>query len=58
MAVETERVSKLNSAGDRPDAEYVLYWAQMNRRVDANHGCYMRLSLPIDTGCPSCITKA
>ncbi len=38
MPVEPERISKLNEAADRPNAEYVLYWAQMNRRVDANHG--------------------
>ena len=37
MPVETERVSKLNSAPERPDRKYVLYWAQMNRRVEANH---------------------
>ncbi len=38
MPVESERISKLNTAADRPAAEYVLYWSQMNRRVDANHG--------------------
>jgi deoxyribodipyrimidine photo-lyase len=37
MPIETERVSKLNSAPERADRKYVLYWAQMNRRVDANH---------------------
>ena len=45
MAVENERISKLNEAGDRPDAEYVLYWAQMNRRVDANHGLLHAIEL-------------
>jgi deoxyribodipyrimidine photo-lyase len=38
MAVDPARIAKLNTAPDRPDAQYVLYWAQMNRRVDANHG--------------------
>ncbi len=38
MAVEPERISKLNSAPDRPGRKYILYWAQMNRRVDSNHG--------------------
>jgi deoxyribodipyrimidine photo-lyase len=38
MAVEQERISKLNSAPERPERQYVLYWAQMNRRVDSNHG--------------------
>jgi deoxyribodipyrimidine photo-lyase len=45
MAVEAERVCKLNSRGDRPNAEYVLYWAQMNRRVDANHGLIYAVEL-------------
>ena len=38
MSVEAERITKLNAAPDRPDRRFVLYWAQMNRRVDANHG--------------------
>ncbi|HEX3683770.1 MAG TPA: deoxyribodipyrimidine photo-lyase [Bryobacteraceae bacterium] len=38
MSVETERISKLNGAPERPERKYILYWAQMNRRVDANHG--------------------
>jgi deoxyribodipyrimidine photo-lyase len=37
MPVESERISKLNSAPERGTGKYVLYWAQMNRRVDANH---------------------
>ena len=31
------RVRKLNGAPIRPRARYVLYWAQMNRRVESNH---------------------
>lgn len=38
MAVESERVRKLNQAPVQQGRKYVLYWAQMNRRVDANHG--------------------
>jgi deoxyribodipyrimidine photo-lyase len=38
MPVEPARVRKLNDAPERPDRKYVLYWAQMNRRVEANHG--------------------
>jgi deoxyribodipyrimidine photo-lyase len=38
MAVEPERVLQLNEAPERPDRDYVLYWAQMNRRVESNHG--------------------
>ncbi len=32
-----ERVRQLNSAPIRKGGKYVLYWAQMNRRVDSNH---------------------
>jgi deoxyribodipyrimidine photo-lyase len=38
MSVEPERIQKLNKAAERPEnAHYVLYWAQMNRRVNSNH---------------------
>ncbi len=33
-----ERVKSLNDAVPRQDGEYVLYWSQMNRRVESNHG--------------------
>ena len=45
MPVEPERIRKLNSAPDRPDREYILYWAQMNRRADANHGLLLAAEL-------------
>ena len=45
MAVDRERISKLNSAPERPDRKYILYWAQMNRRVDANHGLLYAVEL-------------
>lgn len=32
-----DRVRKLNQASFREGARYVLYWPQMNRRVDSNH---------------------
>jgi deoxyribodipyrimidine photo-lyase len=32
-----ERLRSLNHAPPRGGADYVLYWAQMNRRVDSNH---------------------
>ncbi len=38
MPVEPERIRKLNSAPERPERKYVVYWAGANRRVDANHG--------------------
>lgn len=31
-----ERIRKLNDATVRPDADYVLYWSQMNRRAEYN----------------------
>ena len=31
-----ERVRLLNGKSPRPGAKYILYWAQMNRRVDSN----------------------
>jgi deoxyribodipyrimidine photo-lyase len=37
MAVEPERITKLNTAPEHPDRKYVLYWSQMNRRVEGNH---------------------
>jgi len=33
----TERVRPLNTEPTRTESEYVLYFSQMNRRVDANH---------------------
>jgi deoxyribodipyrimidine photo-lyase len=35
--VASERVRLLNDARIRPGAKYVLYWAQINRRLDFNH---------------------
>ncbi len=45
MAVETERVRKLNDRPFRGGALYVLYWAQMNRRVESNHGLLYAVEL-------------
>ncbi len=48
-----DRIRKLNSAGLRRPAEYVLYWSQMNRRVEANQalayaaGLANQLDLPL-----------
>jgi deoxyribodipyrimidine photo-lyase len=42
--VSPDRVRKLNSAEVRKDGRYVLYWAQMNRRVESNHA----LSFAVD----------
>ena len=53
MPIEAERVTFLNEAPQRPDRKYVLYWSQMNRRVDGNHALLYavelanRLKLPV-----------
>jgi deoxyribodipyrimidine photo-lyase len=49
----SERVTLLNDAPARGGAEYVLYWALVNRRLDSNHGLAFavetanRLGLPV-----------
>ncbi len=40
----TERVSQLNHAPVRP-GNYVLYWAQMNRRAESNHALAFAVDL-------------
>ena len=52
MSVEPERISKLNSAPERPERKYILYWAQMNRRVEANHGLLYAAELANRHGLP------
>jgi deoxyribodipyrimidine photo-lyase len=48
-----ERIRKLNSDPERTGAKYVLYWTQMNRRVNVNHALLYavhsanRLGLPL-----------
>jgi len=37
MAVSADRIRALNTASPGSDCRYVLYWAQMNRRVNENH---------------------
>jgi deoxyribodipyrimidine photo-lyase len=52
MAVETERVRKLNERPFRDGARYVLYWAQMNRRVESNHGLLYAIEMANRKGLP------
>jgi deoxyribodipyrimidine photo-lyase len=47
----TERVRRLNDAPMQP-ANYVLYWAQMNRRADSNHALAYAAGLANDTRLP------
>ena len=37
MPTESDRIRPLNDAPSRTTGRYVLYWSQMNRRVDSNH---------------------
>src|SRR5271167_1092575 len=46
------RVQPLNSAAFRPGAKYVLYWAQLNRRVAWNHGLAHAVALANRAGLP------
>ena len=46
------RVQLLNSAPFRPGAKYVLYWAQVNRRVQWNHGLAYAVELANRAGLP------
>src|SRR5690242_13512253 len=38
MPIEKERRRPLNEKQIQTAGDYVLYWAQMNRRVEGNHG--------------------
>ena len=46
------RVRDLNTAAVRPGGKYVLYWSQMNRRVDANHALAHACSVANQLGVP------
>ncbi len=45
MPVSANRIQQLNTAPVQPERDYVLYWAQMNRRVDANHALLYAVEL-------------
>ncbi|HTB15396.1 MAG TPA: deoxyribodipyrimidine photo-lyase [Bryobacteraceae bacterium] len=47
-----ERVRKLNDREPREGAKYVLYWAQMNRRVESNHALAFAVDLANQQGLP------
>jgi deoxyribodipyrimidine photo-lyase len=47
-----ERVRLLNDRPLRAQAKYVLYWAQMNRRVDSNHALEYAAELANQRGLP------
>jgi deoxyribodipyrimidine photo-lyase len=48
----TERVRKLNDRELRSNARYVLYWSQMNRRVESNHALAFAADLANQSGLP------
>lgn len=47
-----ERVRALNKSPIRPEASYVLYWSQMNRRVDSNHALLHAVNRANELGLP------
>ncbi len=47
-----ERVRQLNQAPLPASGRYVLYWAQMNRRVEANHGLAYACQISREVGLP------
>ena len=52
MRVERERIRELNSAAPRANASYVLYWSQMNRRVESNHALRHAADVASENGIP------
>ncbi|HVW86458.1 MAG TPA: deoxyribodipyrimidine photo-lyase [Bryobacteraceae bacterium] len=52
MPVEPERIRALNSSPHRPQASYVLYWSQMNRRAAFNHALAYAAQLANEHGVP------
>jgi deoxyribodipyrimidine photo-lyase len=47
-----ERIAALNQRAVREGAGYVLYWAQMNRRVSSNHGLAFAVEKANELGLP------
>jgi deoxyribodipyrimidine photo-lyase len=52
MVRVNHRVQRLNSAQLRANAKYVLYWAQINRRVESNHALAYAAQLANEAGLP------
>lgn len=48
----SDRVRLLNQAPARAAAGYVLYWAQINRRLDSNHGLAFAIQTANQLGLP------
>lgn len=56
--IEPERVRPLNSDQPRSNARYVLYWAQMNRRVESNHALAYAAEIANNAGIPLLVYEA
>jgi deoxyribodipyrimidine photo-lyase len=52
VAVEPTRIRALNRVPLREGAKYVLYWSQMNRRVESNHALAYAVQLANDRDVP------
>lgn len=48
----TDRARRLNQLPVRRNAEYVLYWSQMNRRADSNHALEFAAAQANELGLP------
>lgn len=58
MAVSAERIRILNTQPTRERAGYVLYWSQMNRRVDYNHALAYAAEIANANGLPLLVYEA
>jgi hypothetical protein len=47
-----DRVRKLNSAEASKNGRYVLYWAQMNRRLESNHALSFAVDMATELNLP------
>jgi deoxyribodipyrimidine photo-lyase len=52
MPIERQRIRNLNTAAPRIEAAYVLYWCQVNRRVESNHAFAYAVGLANENGLP------
>jgi deoxyribodipyrimidine photo-lyase len=50
--IKVDRVRKLNDRELRPDGQYVIYWSQMNRRVESNHALAFAAEIANQRGVP------
>jgi deoxyribodipyrimidine photo-lyase len=58
MSVSPARIQTLNAAPVRPNRPYVLYWPQMNRRVDSNHALLHAAEIADRLGLPVLVYEA